>query len=789
MPLRASILFRICAIGAFLAAVLVLCTCSKSNPTGPGGDGNTITVKILETAKQKIEPSGGAVTLKSGASVVIPAGALTTAGEVTVNSVDPSGYFDGSGDIQRVVLSCAAPVSQFAKEVEIRIPLPSGMTGSDSTRALAGQLDETTGAVTAVRCSIRMIESKPMLVIPVTHFSDWVAEWFTGPTPPSSMLLDIPYYGQGSSQFCWAASVQMVTQAASFDEDHEIWDIIGRMGVDEGGITDFAFRTNSTLADVVKERSGVRPERMLWDYVNANQCLDYLRRQIGNGGHPVALFNGPANHAVVVVGYDGADLLIHDPASTTNTSIGYTVMPWQSIVSRMGLRDKLVTLAIPSSGLDSDRPQVTVNIMNGAFEMLKPKVGADDVSQLFRFGWDHRTAEGYAFLNAAGNAPVKSLPGHTKELKQAGDIEIVNSSRTDSRAVSVWVDISSIGAGSSHFSCQKSITVGPNGAGLFKMNTVPVDSFRYNAQKPVEYRLSVSALVNSEKVDAAAITFTLEPEEITLSSLSPNTGAVGSVVTLTGTGFGTCRSRSFVSFNGVKAKDIVSWKDTEIKVKVPAGAATGNVTVTRDEMVSNGMKFTVSTDQRMGDTYVYTDYLIRATTTWEVTGTGLWTDYGSYSFFVYPRYDMILNAKGTMRVTTSAGLVKEETKTVGENGDYTIITYHPPVLRPLGEYVSYGDYTLLTQGDFPNTCSLDDQTFTAEFTFSKWEQYISFEAVYDVPYDVRTYDKNGLLLSQQLGQVDKNQPHIACRVVCIARVPHTGKEIFSRGLPSAGVAR
>lgn len=789
MPLRLPMLFRVRAIAVFLSAVPVICGCSgKSGPTGPGGDGNPTTVKILESAKQKVEPSGGAVTLASGASVVIPAGALTAAGEVTVSSVDPSGYFDGSGNMQRMVLSCAAPVSQFAKEVEIRVPLPSGMTAADSARVFAGQLDAATGAVTVARRSIRMVEGKPVLVVPVTHFSDWVTEWFTGPTPPSDKVLDIPYYGQGSSQFCWAASVQMVTQAASFDEDREIWNIIGRMGVDEGGITDFAFRMNSTLADLVKERTGVRPERMMWDYVNANQCLDYLRQQIGNGGRPVALFNGPANHAVVVVGYDGGDLLIHDPASTTSAGIGYARVSWQSIVSRMGVRDKLVTLAIPSP-LDPNRPGVTVNIMNGAFEMVKPKMGADDLSRLFRFGWDHRTAEGHAFLDTGGNTPVESLPGHAKELKQAGDIEIVNSSRTESRTVSVWADISSIGAGSSHFSCQKSLTLGPNSTGLFKMDPVPVDSFRYNARKPVEYRLSVSALVNSEKVDAAAITFTLDPEEVVISSLTPNTGSIGSVATLTGTGFGTCRSRSVVSFNGVTAKDIVSWKDTEIKVKVPAGASTGNVTVTRDEMGSNGMKFTVSAVQSMGDTYVYTDHLIRATTSWEVTGTGLWTDYGTYDFYVQPRYSMPLNAKGTMRVTASAELVRGETKIVGENGDYTVITYHSPVLRGLGEYVSYGDSTLLVEGDFPRNCSLDGQTFTADFTFTKWNQYISFEAVYDVSYDVRTYDKNDLLTSEQLNLLDKSQPRIACRVVCIAWSSPAGKMILPTPFPPAVTAK
>ncbi|MHB9028849.1 MAG: IPT/TIG domain-containing protein [Candidatus Latescibacterota bacterium] len=769
-----SHLFRSSLLSLVIVFVFFLpFACSKkSSPTGPGDNGNTGNVKILEMTKQKVEPSGGTIPLKNGASVVIPAGALGSAGEVTVSSVEPSGYFDGAGDIQRMVLSCSAPVTQFAKEVEIRVPLPSGMTGADSSKALAGLIDEATGAVTIERSFIRMESGKPVLILPVTHFSSRLLEWFTGPTPPPNALLNIPYYGQGSSQYCWAASVQMVTQATSFKEDREIWDIIGRMGVDEGGITDYAFRTNSTLSDLIKERTGIRSERMMWDYVNANQCRDYLRQQIGNGGRPVAFFNGPANHAVVVVGYDGGDLIIHDPASTSNASIGYTALSWQSIMDRMGSRDKLVTLVIPASSLDSNRPDVTVNIMNGAFEMVKPKVGTDDVSRMFRFGWDHRTSEGYAFVNTSDNTSAESLPGHTKELKQAGDIEIVNSSRTESRTVSVWVDISSVSAGSSHFSYQKSLTLGPNSIGLFKMSTVPVDSFRYNAKNAVDYRLSVSALVNSQKIDEAAITFTLEPEEITLASLFPNTGPAGSVATLTGTGFGACRSTGVVSFNGVQAKEILSWKDTEIKVKVPAGAATGNVVVTRDEMASNGVKFTISQEQMMGDTYVYTDDLIRATTTWEVTGTGMWTDYGTYSFYVHPRYDMEIKAQGSMRVTFSAELAKKESRYTWQNGDYTVTTYHPPVLKPLSD-PEVLDY----EGEFPKTYSLEGQTFTAEFTFTEWGQYFSFENSYHVPYDIRTYTKDGVLKTELLNQVDKNIVHTACRVVCLARQHLTRKGI------------
>ena len=60
-------------------------------------------------------------------------------------------------------------------------------------------------------------------------------------------------------------------------------------------------------------------------------------------------------------------------------------------------------------------------------------------------------------------------------------------------------------------------------------------------------------------------------------SLSPTSGPVGTVVTITGSGFDT--TQGTVSFNGTTATP-TSWSDTRIVVVAPAGATTGHVVVT-----------------------------------------------------------------------------------------------------------------------------------------------------------------------------------------------------------------
>jgi hypothetical protein len=78
----------------------------------------------------------------------------------------------------------------------------------------------------------------------------------------------------------------------------------------------------------------------------------------------------------------------------------------------------------------------------------------------------------------------------------------------------------------------------------------------------------------------------------TITSLSPNSGALGTSVTITGTNFGSTQGTSTVTFNGTTATP-TSWTTTSIVAPVPSGATTGNVVVNVGGTASNGVNFTV----------------------------------------------------------------------------------------------------------------------------------------------------------------------------------------------------
>jgi sugar lactone lactonase YvrE len=79
-------------------------------------------------------------------------------------------------------------------------------------------------------------------------------------------------------------------------------------------------------------------------------------------------------------------------------------------------------------------------------------------------------------------------------------------------------------------------------------------------------------------------------DNIAVSSISPDSGAYSTIVTITGSGFNTTASSNVVEFNG-KTATINSATATQLVVVVPAAAGTGNVTVAWGSKTGTGPVF------------------------------------------------------------------------------------------------------------------------------------------------------------------------------------------------------
>jgi hypothetical protein len=177
------------------------------------------------------------------------------------------------------------------------------------------------------------------------------------------------------------------------------------------------------------------------------------------------------------------------------------------------------------------------------------------------------------------------------------------------------------------------------------------------------------------------VSFTAIVPAPSITSLTPNTGAVGTAVTISGANFGAAQGSNTVTFNGVTAT-ATSWSATSIAVTVPSGATTGNVVVTSGGQASNGVTFTVTqisvsvTPVRGGAT-ITQQIQLTATVTNDVGGAGVsWSvssggtvsgqttntanfsaaTVGSYTVTATSKADNTKSASATFAVTNLAGV-------------------------------------------------------------------------------------------------------------------------------------
>ncbi len=118
-------------------------------------------------------------------------------------------------------------------------------------------------------------------------------------------------------------------------------------------------------------------------------------------------------------------------------------------------------------------------------------------------------------------------------------------------------------------------------------------------------------------VASNAVAFTVLPTP-SITSLSVLSGPLGTPVTITGSNFGATQGTSTVSFNGT-AGTPTSWSATSIVVRVPLGAATGNVEVTVARVPSNAISFAVTASAAISITISPT--LAGATITQQIQAT------------------------------------------------------------------------------------------------------------------------------------------------------------------------
>ena len=135
--------------------------------------------------------------------------------------------------------------------------------------------------------------------------------------------------------------------------------------------------------------------------------------------------------------------------------------------------------------------------------------------------------------------------------------------------------------------------------------------------------MSLSATAPSRQ--AGLLALTVGPA-LTLTAINPTTGAAGSTVTLTGTGFIANPTGNQVSFTGNAAAQVLTATATQLTVTVPDTAQTGPLTVANvnGTVSSAPVNFTVPAAAPAGLYYIHPDHLNTPRMITDQAGTVVW---------------------------------------------------------------------------------------------------------------------------------------------------------------------
>jgi RHS repeat-associated protein len=102
------------------------------------------------------------------------------------------------------------------------------------------------------------------------------------------------------------------------------------------------------------------------------------------------------------------------------------------------------------------------------------------------------------------------------------------------------------------------------------------------------------ARLDSATFDNVSVTLGASLPNPVVTGISPASGAPGTSVTISGSGFGATQGTSTVAFNGATTTTITSWSDSQIIAAVSDGASTGPIMVTVGGITGQSSIFTVN---------------------------------------------------------------------------------------------------------------------------------------------------------------------------------------------------
>jgi hypothetical protein len=275
--------------------------------------------------------------------------------------------------------------------------------------------------------------------------------------------------------------------------------------------------------------------------------------------------------------------------------LNVVVIGWNDVVSHVvsvaDTRGNLYVLAVGPTV----QPGIHTQAMYYAANIAAADAGANTVTVTFDRAADFPDLRIAEYSGLAATGPVDAATGASGTGAASDSGPVLTSNASDLLVAANYVQTTTIQGGAS-FTTR--LITSPNGSVLQDRIVAAAGSYSASASLSGTggWVMQLVAFRAAVGLPAPAIT-----------GVSPSSGGVGTVVTITGSNFGTTQGASTLAFNGVAASP-TSWSATSIVAPVPPGATAGNIVVTVAGQASNGAPFTVATSEPVTIAFVQSNY-------------------------------------------------------------------------------------------------------------------------------------------------------------------------------------
>lgn len=289
-----------------------------------------------------------------------------------------------------------------------------------------------------------------------------------------------------------------------------------------------------------------------------------------------------------------------------NNTIG-AVVTWSNsqIVVTVPTGTSPGTLYVQQNGVNSNAVQFTINPVAPSISGLSPSIGsAGTLVTISGTAFGATQGSGSVLFSAVtagtSNWSDTSITAIVPAGVSSGSVVVRSGNGLSSNAASFTVptphiaSISPTSAGGGSLVTIIGSNFGQTGGSVnFNGTTATVTSW---SDTQVVALVPASAASGPVFVVAGStsngVTFTVIPG-LNVGAISPSTGPINTMVTVSGANFGNPQGTGTIKFNGVSGVP-TSWSSSAIVVPVPVGATTGPVVVSAGGSVGNGPTFTVT---------------------------------------------------------------------------------------------------------------------------------------------------------------------------------------------------